>query len=223
MTRVDAQPAMGGVLAVTFFRHEAGIEPEHTTLACDHSWVTFLRSAECALPAPFVDEADHAPEADARWRAPPPPSGARAANVTLVTQLTADRHWMLLELARRWPGPVSAAVMRFTGEPSVPALPPSLEGQVRISSFRSSRSEAYPINAMRNVAISKVATTHFMLTDVDLWPSSNLALELSRLDRSFFGTPRAALIVAAFQPDPHRGGQQIEHLTDGLDELRNCL
>lgn len=30
----------------------------------------------------------------------------------------------------------------------------------------------YPINKLRNIAISKVKTSHFFLSDMDFWPSS---------------------------------------------------
>ena len=32
-------------------------------------------------------------------------------------------------------------------------------------------SEHYPINHLRNVAIQGVRTSHFLLTDIDLWPA----------------------------------------------------
>ena len=32
-------------------------------------------------------------------------------------------------------------------------------------------SEHYPINKLRNAAINQVKTSHFFLTDIDLWPA----------------------------------------------------
>ena len=32
-------------------------------------------------------------------------------------------------------------------------------------------SEIYPINTLRNIAISKVKTSHFIIADIDTWPS----------------------------------------------------
>ena len=32
-------------------------------------------------------------------------------------------------------------------------------------------SETYPINTLRNIAISKVKTSHFIIADIDTWPS----------------------------------------------------
>lgn len=32
----------------------------------------------------------------------------------------------------------------------------------------------YPVNRMRNIAIENVATTHFFVCDMDLWPSRML-------------------------------------------------
>ena len=39
-------------------------------------------------------------------------------------------------------------------------------------------SEVYPINTLRNIAISKVKTSHFIIADVDTWPSGRNKLKL---------------------------------------------
>eukprot|EP00966_Prymnesium_polylepis_P171510 3965432-Prymnesium_polylepis.2 len=216
MLRTDA--AFGGVddaVMLTFFRHEPGMDPWSVPLNCDAGWVTFVRSPDCAA-------------ADGAARAA---GAAIAANITLVTQLTSDRQWMLAELAGRWPGPVVAAVMRFDGEGAPRPLPSGVRERVRIVSFRGQRDAHYPINALRNAAIREVSTPRFMLTDVDLWPSANLAAELGALDPAFLATPRLALVIAAFQPDPRAlgllqrpaGGGVSQDLPDDPASLRACF
>ena len=41
-----------------------------------------------------------------------------------------------------------------------------------VSELKGRAAEAYPINRLRNLAILKVVTSHLLLTDIDLWPSS---------------------------------------------------
>lgn len=31
----------------------------------------------------------------------------------------------------------------------------------------------YPVNRLRNVAVKAVQTTHFLMTDIDIWPDAN--------------------------------------------------
>lgn len=31
----------------------------------------------------------------------------------------------------------------------------------------------YPVNRLRNVAVRAVATSHFLMTDIDIWPDVN--------------------------------------------------
>ena len=44
-----------------------------------------------------------------------------------------------------------------------------------------------------------VRTSHFLLLDVDLWPSTSLSAELARVDEAFWATPLLALLVPAWQ------------------------
>ena len=84
MLRTDAEPGgVDGAVTMTFFRHESGSDPWAVDINCDPAWITFVRSPECP---------------------PTESSGAvatRVPNVTIVTQLTSDRQWMLGELASR--------------------------------------------------------------------------------------------------------------------------
>ena len=67
----------------------------------------------------------------------------------------------------------------------------------------------FPINTLRNRAIDNVKTTHFWLTDMDVWPSSPLRGDFSllagsydaimHLPREFFADPKNAGIVPVFQ------------------------
>uniref|UniRef100_A0A7S4B3X6 Uncharacterized protein n=1 Tax=Chrysotila carterae TaxID=13221 RepID=A0A7S4B3X6_CHRCT len=62
-------------------------------------------------------------------------------------------------------------------------------------------------------------------TAVDLWPSMSLHSELLRLDRSFFSTPRIAIVVAAFTLNPHAlaGTSIAASMPRSLAELYACV
>lgn len=120
--------------------------------------------------------------------------------------------WMLSHICKRWGGPIIVAIFMhgFTTEhdtfianldcpqlqclrmhPSVPASP-----------------NLYPVNALRNLASLEVRTTHFLLTDIDLWPSRQLYPFVrhlsSKAERDRRGTvenfrdPLQVLVVPAF-------------------------
>ena len=56
---------------------------------------------------------------------------------------------------------------------------------------------AYPVNALRNAGIRCVATTHYFLTDVDFWPSTELRGLLAPQLRNW--PAQLALVVPAFE------------------------
>ena len=66
---------------------------------------------------------------------------------------------------------------------------------------QAARPELFPVNALRNLAISSVKTSHFMYLDVDFWPSSNLYDQLHSKDTllALSSDPKLAVVVPAFQ------------------------
>jgi hypothetical protein len=172
---IRRQPTVGQCnMSLRKVRTEAGLPP--VLLVRSPEWVTFVRSSECQL------------------RTAPPSQERR---VTIVTQLSSDRLWMLRRLAERWEGQIVAALSVEAGTPLPP--PSSVPPHVRLVPFVKVAGFPFPINAMRNAAIANVSTSHFLLLDVDLWPSADLETELHRLDETWWSTPRLAIVVAAFQ------------------------
>ena len=97
-------------------------------------------------------------------------------DITLVTQCSADRLWVVTKLCERWHGPLSLAVA------STPAGEPAeqLEGRARgYMALCTERHVAvvaapprpYPVNALRNRAWAMATTSHVLLLDIDFWPS----------------------------------------------------
>ncbi|CAN0385190.1 unnamed protein product, partial [Ectocarpus sp. 13 AM-2016] len=105
---------------------------------------------------------------------------------------------MLPFLCKRWPGPISIAILeedkevrgdergRQTQEQVSPpqvsciylALPVELCNRMVISATAAQSPEEldpvwYPVNRLRNVAVKAVKTSHFLMTDIDIWPDIN--------------------------------------------------
>lgn len=132
-----------------------------------------------------------------------PPSAKAAVDVTMVTQASAERLWMIPHICARWGGRMIVVTLRQPGEPPV-AWPAMNVGGVGTAANASSRcallrlsvdapaaapegaattskpavgggsASGYPINWMRNVGIRCVATSHYFVVDVDFWPSVEL-------------------------------------------------
>ena len=58
----------------------------------------------------------------------------------------------------------------------------------------------YPVNALRNLALAGVRTSHAVYLDIDFYPSARLrsALELGRVRAELAADPRLALVVPAY-------------------------
>ena len=87
----------------------------------------------------------------------------------------------------------------------------ALEPQVRLIGVASVPSEqSYPINRLRNVAIRAVRTSHFLMLDVDMWPSASLATIIANLAPvALLRRKLAALVVPAFQLEEHAVGDLV--------------
>lgn len=132
-------------------------------------------------------------------------------NFTLVTQVSEDRLWMLTQHCHRWPGPISAAV--FTDFPASRIQQILLRenevygkcslNQVTITTLTKAGvpEGEYPVNALRNLALQNVQTTHLFYADVDFWSSENLyeTLHSSSVTTRLSQDDKLALVVPAFQ------------------------
>ena len=63
--------------------------------------------------------------------------------------------------------------------------------------------EHYPINFLRNTAISQVRTSHFLMLDMDAWPSGNLEEEIAKLSQNVLLNPKAVVILPIFFLNPY--------------------
>lgn len=123
-------------------------------------------------------------------------------DVTLVSQTSMDRFWMLPFLCVRWGGPISVAVL----QDHLPDIPEGLCSRMLITaaSMKSPYDldpSHYPVNRLRNVAITAVNTSHFLMTDIDIWPDVNAYMSLHmryHLEKERLDDPRTAIVFTAF-------------------------
>jgi len=164
-----------------------------------------------------------------------PPSAEAAVDVTMVTQASAERLWMIPHICARWGGRMIVVTLRQPGEPPV-AWPAMDVGGVGTTANASSRcallrlsvdapaaapegaatmskpavgggsASGYPINWMRNVGIRCVATSHYFVVDVDFWPSVELLGALREQLHSRAADEVPALATALVVPNFQRSG-----------------
>jgi hypothetical protein len=95
---------------------------------------------------------------------------------------------------------------------------------------------SYPINVLRNLAIRSVRTTHFVVLDVDLWPSASLIEAITAAPPSLLRSKFAALVIPAFQldlkPPPEQSEDaaaagyfeaSFERIPQNTAEMRECV
>lgn len=78
-------------------------------------------------------------------------------------------------IIRDWSSPISHAIVIFD-EDDLMLVNQYVkknvnQERVEISIYKEDKDQ-YPINKLRNVAISKSKTSHYFIDDIDLWPSS---------------------------------------------------
>jgi hypothetical protein len=137
-------------------------------------------------------------------------------DITLITQCSLDRVWMLRHICQRWRGSFSVAVYvnDFSKTPSTFSI-----GDLGLQDtgcaglgiqllFMQSANELYPVNKLRNMALESVKSSHILMIDVDFWPSDGLRdLILSTAQTnakhdsgsSLLVDPMYGLVVPAFQ------------------------
>lgn len=80
--------------------------------------------------------------------------------------------------------------------------------RVTLILYTLSNTEEFPINKLRNIAIKSVTTSHFLILDMDLWPTRGIELttlyivnvydEIMKLPPSVYSSKNAAVILPTF-------------------------
>ena len=132
-------------------------------------------------------------------------SSVEQISFTLVTQLSYDRLWMMEHHCKRYQYEMSIAIFtNFTYEETLLELE-SMNcdlNLVKVQTLDASRfsSSDYPVNQLRNMALSQVRTSHILYIDVDFWTSEYLheILSLEDIRLALLQNPTLALVIPAF-------------------------
>ena len=139
----------------------------------------------------------------------PPCDHLEADNVsfTLVTQLSTDRLWMMEHHCTRWgnESPISVAILtNMTHSQILDQLIQlgcdSSQLTLQLLSADLYPRDDYPVNVLRNLALSAVTTSHVMYADVDFWESEDLRdlLHTQSIREALAEDPKRALVIPAF-------------------------
>jgi hypothetical protein len=137
--------------------------------------------------------------------------------ITLVTQFSIDRLWILKETCTRWKDPIVAVVLmpsdmtpgqRSAWESFSSVTCPQLQLIQYIGTEEESKTDHYPVNRLRNIGLDAVNTSHILVADVDFVPSKRLdkTIRLSLKQLHSYVPEEAenhqAVIVPAFERKP---------------------
>lgn len=137
------------------------------------------------------------------------PLDANDVSFTLVSQLSNDRLWMIQYHCERW-GDNPMSIVVFTDRKaavikseliSMGCSNENLTLQtVKRTTYDPDGTE-YPVNLLRNLALSVVKTSHIVYADVDFWPSSDLYSILSKetIKEQLASDSKLATVIPAFQ------------------------
>jgi hypothetical protein len=132
-------------------------------------------------------------------------------DVTLVSQASSDRLWMVEELCKRWHGPIALAIFvplsKFGNDTSSSSAAlgqvQTLCGTRLTYSVHKASSIVeltdYPVNVLRNKALDLVRTSHLLTIDIDFCPSTGLYDEILTHAKLHQSNPKLASVVPAFQ------------------------
>ncbi|GAB6020038.1 hypothetical protein CHUAL_002785 [Chamberlinius hualienensis] len=139
------------------------------------------------------------------------------SDVTLVTQLSADRILMLETMAFHWTGPISAAIYASDAEAlSLVDYIMNSDGLRRRKDIgyhivykQFSDQALYPVNFLRNVAMDNAQTDYLFISDVDFIPKPTLREYLRQVIYERYHPDividyKTAFVIPAFQTTLHR-------------------
>ena len=208
---------------------ETGVEPatEPVSIASFSELSVFGNSTS---PSDFQRYTPNAPSCTE-------PLDTADVSYTLVSQVSWDRLWMVGYHCERWgDNPISMAVLSDRSSDHIKArliregcYEPGLTVQVVSKSKYDPTGKEYPVNILRNMAISAVKTSHIVYVDIDFWPSADLHKILSNNETKerLAKDAKLATIIPAFQmfwrckEDCHE--ENIAVMPEDKDSLINLM
>ena len=127
---------------------------------------------------------------------------------TIASQLSYNRLWMMEYHCIRWTQAMSLAIYIGNNQTTITSdsirqemiqMGCSEHQDITVQVLSGYSDEEYPVNVLRNMALSKVRTTHVVYVDVDFWVSTDLYTILNQHREALVSNPKLALVVPAFQ------------------------
>ena len=131
---------------------------------------------------------------------------------TLVTQVSADRLWMMEHHCYRWRlandtfYPISVAVLTNETTAQTKDRIQEMGCDLDIVNVQTLAAnlfpvDDYPVNKLRNLALKAVKTSHVVYIDIDFWITRDMSeiLQLPEVTGELASDPKAALVIPAFQ------------------------
>lgn len=132
-------------------------------------------------------------------------------DVALVTQCSIERIPLLEDLSKHWPGTISVAL--YLTDTEVQNFLEFVHGSVELRNRKNiayhvvyKDGELYPINYLRNVAMSYISTPFIFQLDIDFLPQYGLHQTLMNhiVKLNISESDKVALIVPAFETERYR-------------------
>jgi Glycosyl-transferase for dystroglycan len=142
-----------------------------------------------------------------------PQLDAAQIGFTLVTQSSLDRLWIMEYQCARWKGPISLAVFVASDDPRYNNSSPTAESirddlvqskncsanQLSVRLIDGYTAQDFPINFLRNTALTAVQTSHVVFVDVDFWLPRNLNQQLMRHAVELAADHKLIMVLPAFE------------------------
>jgi Glycosyl-transferase for dystroglycan len=141
-----------------------------------------------------------------------PQLDAAQIGFTLVTQTSVDRLWIMKYQCARWKGPISLAVFiasdepLFNGTSTAQSIRDDLvqskncsADQLSVRLVEGFAAQDFPINLLRNTAITAVRSSHVVFVDIDFWLPRKLNQQLMRHAVELAADHKLILVLPAFE------------------------
>ena len=154
------------------------------------------------------------------------PLKAETVSFSLVTQCSQDRLWMMGHHCQRWGENHPISLVVFTTQTMEQVVQELIDigctnhqiskeggGSVQIVDSSQGNETEYPINALRNLALRAVTTSHVFLVDIDFWLSTDVYQRLmdQNVREALVKEHQLAIVVPAFQIKSQCGDQHECH------------
>lgn len=126
-------------------------------------------------------------------------------DVTLITQVSVDRLFRVQNMAESWEGPISAAVYMKNDTLEMLIIDELVKTSNAVDQYVDfhilfANKTRYPVNNLRNLALTKARTSFVMILDADFVTSKNMHEYLSEVGKrsNMLEESRLAYVIPAF-------------------------